>query len=364
MKIVIVVGARPQFVKAAVLVRAVRQAGAAPPVLVHTGQHYDDRMSQVFFDDLELPRADVHLGISGGSHGEMTGRMMQSLEAAMQRLEPDWVVVLGDTNSTLAAALVAAKLHQRVAHVEAGLRSFNRRMPEEVNRIVADQLSDVLFAPTSTAMDNLATEGIRHPRAIMTGDVMQDAFLHYRQRCPSHDDLVNRLGLPSGPFVLSTVHRQENTDSREKLDGILKGLRSLSGSIPVVLPVHPRTAKRAAEFGIDLSRTGGFVPIEPVGYLDMVRLLADASLVITDSGGLQKEAYMSQTSCVTVRPETEWVELLETGATVLCEPTEDAIVRSSRDLIDVAPPSGSLYGDGHAGDAIIGHLLEGDVHGK
>jgi UDP-N-acetylglucosamine 2-epimerase len=309
MKIVSIVGARPQFIKAAPLVRAVMQNHTS--VLVHTGQHYDANMSDVFFAELGLPAPDHHLGVGSGSHAAQTAAMMIALEPVLAAERPDWVVVYGDTNSTLAGAVVAAKLNLHVAHVEAGLRSYNRDMPEEINRVVADSLSQRLFCPSAVAVENLRREGIVNG-VCDVGDLMAEAVADARDRSLTRSTVLDRLGVGEGRFVLATIHRAENTDDVRRLDEILRALES--STEPVVFPLHPRT--RQALNGRPL-RSGAVTFIDPVGYLDMVRLESAARVIVTDSGGVQKEAYWLGTPCITARNETEWVETVEAGWNVL-----------------------------------------------
>ena len=310
MRILSVVGARPQFIKAAPVHRAL--AGSHDVVLVHTGQHYDDNMSGVFFRELGLPEPDVHLGVGSGSHAQQTATMIERLEPVMTSARPDCVIVYGDTNTTLAAAVVAAKLVFPVAHVEAGLRSFNRAMPEEQNRVVADHLSSVLLCPTATSVANLAREGIT--RGVhLVGDVMAEALMIAADRARARSQALERLGVAADRYVLATVHRAENTDDRERLGRILDALNGLGET--VVFPMHPRT--RAAADAIGWSPRAHVHVVEPQGYLDMVKLEAGARVVLTDSGGVQKEAFWLGVPCVTLRDETEWVETLEHGWNVL-----------------------------------------------
>lgn len=337
--IVTVLGARPQFVKAAAVSRALAEADIREKI-VHTGQHFDDNMSEVFFRELGISAPAVNLGIGGGSHGQNTGRMLEGLEKVLIDLAPSLVLVYGDTDSTLAGALTASKLHIKVAHVEAGLRSFNRRMPEEINRIVADHLSDLLFAPTPTAMANLAHEGI--DGCHLVGDVMYDVALHFSSqvagRAPPLKSLPDR-------FALATVHRAENTNDGGRLAAILEGFGK--SPLPIVLPVHPRTRKLMEASG--LAMPANVIVSPPVGYLDMVWLERHATLILTDSGGVQKEAYFHGVPCVTLRDETEWVELVETGWNRLCPPTSgEAIVASIEEALASKPSEIQLYGDGTA----------------
>ena len=307
--IMTIVGARPQFVKAAVVSRALRTRGRVQEVIVHTGQHFDDNMSGAFFRDLDIPAPAYNLDIHGGPHGQMTGRMLEGLEQLMLARKPALVLVYGDTNSTLAGALAAAKLHVPVAHVEAGLRSFNRRMPEEVNRVMVDHLSALLFCPTATSVDNLAREGIREGVQFV-GDVMHDATLFARSVAETKSEALERLGLTAGRYAICTLHRSENTDDPARLQALLAHVERAAGELEVLLPVHPRTRAVLEHAGL---ATGRLRLLEPLGYFDMQRLLACAALVLTDSGGLQKEAYFHRIPCVTLREETEWVETVTAG---------------------------------------------------
>ncbi len=353
MKLMTVIGARPQFVKAAVVSHALASAGIEE-VLVHTGQHFDKNMSDVFFDELGMSQPAHNLGIGGGSHGENTGRMIEAIEKLLVSTRPDGVLVFGDTDSTLAAALAAVKVHCPVAHVEAGLRSFNRRMPEEINRVLTDHASDLLFAPTDGAVANLIKEGVDQIKVKLVGDVMYDAALHYGQVALEKSSVLTRLGLDGRNYVLATVHRAENTDDASKLKVIVDALSSLG--LPCVLPVHPRTRKKMSE--LNLCVGSNVILIDPVGYLDMVRLEKSADLILTDSGGVQKEAFFHRIPCVTLRGETEWTELVAAGWNVLCPPDSvDAVVsavESSRKRLgsDIAP-----YGRGDASNLIAIEIL-------
>ena len=339
--LVSIIGARPQFIKAAPLSKALRKHKGLREITVHTGQHFDREMSDVFFEELGMPPPDHHLGIHGGGHAEMTGRMMIALEALFKELKPDAVMVYGDTNSTLAGALVAAKLYVPIAHVEAGLRSF-RAMPEEINRVLVDRVSRWLFCPTPAAVENLAAEGIREG-VHFVGDVMYDSTLAMIKRASEHSTILAQLGLESGGFDLATVHRAENTDSPQALAAVISYLSEQAAKVPVVLPIHPRTRAAAIRDGIDLS---SLVVINPVGYLDMTALLAGCRRTLTDSGGLQKESYFHRKPCVTLRDATEWIETVEAGWNRLWRDPEYA----ERRRIDV-------YGDGHASDRIADILV-------
>ena len=355
MKIMTIVGARPQFIKAAAVSHALaRHPGGAEEVLVHTGQHPDDEMSRVFFEELRLPPPKHHLGVSGGSHADMTGRMLAALEPVMIQERPDRVVIYGDTNSTLAGALAAAKLNLPIAHVEAGLRSFNRLMPEETNRLVADRLSRLLFCPTAAAVANLAREGITSG-VHHVGDVMYDSVLHYGAAAEASSRILDALGLAPGAYYLATVHRAENTDDRARLAGILEALAG--ASLPVVLPLHPRTRQA---LGADLEKVQARVRvIGPAGYLDMLMLERCARLILTDSGGVQKEAYGFGVPCVTLRGETEWVELVAAGWNRLAGADPDAIgaAMAAAEAMDRSIPRPPFYGDGRAAERIVSLLL-------
>jgi UDP-GlcNAc3NAcA epimerase len=338
-KIATIVGARPQFVKAAAVSRVVGATPGLAEIMIHTGQHFDADMSDRFFDELSIPAPKYHLGIGGGSHGEMTGRMLQAIEAILVTERPDRVIVYGDTNSTLAGALAAAKLHIPVAHVEAGLRSYNRQMPEEINRILTDHVSDLLLCPTTASIDNLAREGITKG-VHHTGDVMFDVCCYSARVASMRSSILADLGLAHGGFSIATVHRAENTDDPRRLAEILTFLRSEGARHPVVLPLHPRTQRAIARGGLD---TEGLRTCRPVGYFDMAQLLDGCVGVFTDSGGLQKEAYFFRRPCVTLRDETEWAETVEAGWNRLWRGPDYAPRRVIAD-----------YGDGHAAEKIIG----------
>lgn len=358
MKVVTIVGARPQFIKAAIVSHAMRAEPRISEVLVHTGQHQDRTMSSVFFEELGMAEPHHNLGIAGGTHGVMTGRMLEAVEGVLIEHQPDWVLVYGDTNSTLAGALAASKLHLPVAHVEAGLRSFNRRMPEEINRVVTDHLSTVLFAPTDTAVSNLLREGVPPASVLQVGDVMYDAAMHYRTSSAAASEILERLGLATGGFVLATVHRAENTDAPERLRAIVDGLLIVARRMPVVLPLHPRTRAALLRLGLLAEAEERLQVIEPVGYLEMTVLESAAATIVTDSGGVQKEAYFHRVPCVTVRDETEWVELVEHHWNRLQPPTEAAAVAAS--VLDGVGSRGEeteLYGGGRAAQRIVQHLL-------
>lgn len=350
MKIVTVIGARPQFIKAAVISRVFASCNEIEEVIIHTGQHFDANMSEVFFEEMSIPKPHYNLNINGLGHGAMTGQMLEKIEEVLLQEKPDWVVVYGDTNSTLAGALAAKKLHIRVAHVEAGLRSFNMDMPEEINRILTDRISDVLFCPTDTAIENLKREGFKNMdcRIMKNGDVMQDAALFYSDKAKRPE-----VTIPEH-FVLCTVHRAENTDDPERLAGIFDALENLSKSLPVVLPLHPRTRSKLMALNYDFSNSK-ICFIDPVGYLEMVWLLKNCELVMTDSGGLQKEAYFFRKYCVTMRDETEWVELVENGFNLLAGSDSDRILKCIRELRlkNQVEFENRLYGKGDAGKKVL-----------
>ncbi len=351
-KVVTVVGARPQFIKAAPVSVALRKADI-PEYLIHTGQHYDYGMSQAFFDDLELATPDVNLGIGSGFPGRQTGTMLSEIEAVLAEQKPASVVIYGDTNSTLAGALAAVKLGLPICHVEAGLRSFNRAMPEETNRVLTDHCSDLLMCPTERAVRNLNQENIASG-VHLVGDTMLDAVRVYGERAEQQSTILSDLNIASRGFALLTVHRPSNTDEPENLRAILEAAVELD--MPVVFPIHPRT--RAPLEGLSgaytekLARSGGAV-IDPLGYFDMLKLLRHAAVVLTDSGGLQKEAYFLATPCVTMRDETEWLETVESGWNRIVGPSTPAIVEAvgRGDWPDGNPPA--LFGDGHAADLIV-----------
>ncbi len=350
MKVLSVVGARPQFVKLAPVAAALTAAGAEH-VIVHTGQHYDARMSDVFFADLQIPAPAVHLGVGSASHGVQTGAMLGAMDAVLDEHQPDWVLVYGDTNSTLAGAVAAVKLHVPVAHLEAGLRSFNRRMPEEHNRVLTDHAADLLLAPTEVAMQHLATEGLAD-RAVLVGDVMTDVLFRTRDAVAgAPSPLPGELA--EGEYLVSTIHRAENTDDPERLGAIVDGLASLP--LPVVLLAHPRLVAKAAAAGVTLAQ-GALRTLEPLSYPEMVGAVLRARGVVTDSGGLQKEAYLLGTPCTTLRTETEWPETLEGGWNVLVPELTglaDVVLR------DRPQPTGATpYGDGKAAEAVARALQE------
>lgn len=354
MKVVTVIGARPQFVKAATVSRELTRAGIQE-VLIHTGQHFDHNMSQVFFEEMEIPHPHYNLEVSGLNHGAMTGRMLEKIEDILLKEKPDYVLVYGDTNSTLAGALAAVKLHIPVAHVEAGLRSFEMKMPEEVNRILTDRISKILFCPTQTAINNLNQEGFQHfdCKMVLSGDVMYDAVTYYQSKIETHATILKQEQLEGKPFVLATLHRAENTNDPARLRSICEAFNEINQKVKIVLPLHPRTKAFLENNHIPLHAH----IIEPVGYFDMLALLKNCQLVMTDSGGLQKEAYFFEKFCITLRDQTEWVELVEAGANVIAGANKENIVAQFNSnyqrSIDVKQ---GLYGDGHAAATIVSYL--------
>ena len=378
MKIVTIIGARPQFIKAAPVSRELRKKHNE--VLVHTGQHYDGKMSGIFFDELDIPAPSFNLEIGSGSHGEQTGKMLARIEEVLTKEKPDWVLVYGDTNSTLAGALAAVKLHIPVCHVEAGLRSFNHKMPEEINRVVTDHVSSLLLCPSQIAVDHLKAEGITRG-VCLVGDVMADALAYAAKKSKTSSSILEKLGLAEKKYILATVHRAENTDTPCRLEAILGALTEISEREPVVFPVHPRTRKHLSGFisenpksqignppasllahsatrsvagGCEALRAG-LKFIDPLGYLDMVRLEQSARMILTDSGGIQKEAYWLGVPCVTMRGETEWVETVAAGWNILAGADRERIVALASSFIPPAEHP-SLYGDAHAAARCVDRL--------
>lgn len=356
MKIVTIVGARPQFIKAAAVSRAIRKTEGLKEVLVHTGQHFDQNMSSVFFQEMDIPVPDYNLEINSLSHGAMTGRMMEKTEEVLLKEKPDWVLVYGDTNSTLAGALAARKLDIKVAHVEAGLRSFNMKMPEEINRILTDRISNMLFCPTEIAVQNLYNEGYKgfETEIHQVGDVMYDSALYYGALSAQKSDIVEKLSLSDGKFVLCSIHRQENTDDIENLKSIVSALNEINKDLRVILPLHPRTRKLFELHHI----VPEFLPIEPVGYFDILELLKNCRFVMTDSGGMQKEAYFFRKYCITLRNETEWMELVNHHFNFLSGHNRSKIlsiyreITARRAMLSIT----GLYGDGDASGKIVRFL--------
>ncbi|MWQ79667.1 UDP-N-acetylglucosamine 2-epimerase (non-hydrolyzing) [Glaesserella parasuis] len=349
MKILTVIGARPQFIKASVVSAAIKQLGTLQEKIIHTGQHFDTNMSNIFFNQLSIPKPDYQLNINSSSHGSMTGRMLEEIEKICFQEKPDRLVVYGDTNSTLAGALAAAKLHIPVAHIEAGLRSFNMQMPEEINRILTDQVSDILFCPTETAVINLKKEGFgqKAVKILNVGDVMQDSSLFFADRAERGRALAE---IPEQGFILATLHRAENTDNPQRLISIVNALNYIHKNIlPIVLPLHPRTQKVINNLGLKLN----VILIEPVGYLEMIWLLKHCDLVLSDSGGVQKEAFFFRKPCVTMRDQTEWVELIENGVNVLAGADTEKIIHLTQVMLGkIITDPHQLYGGGGASQKI------------
>jgi len=350
MKIVTILGARPQFIKAGSVSREIAKYENIEEIIVHTGQHYDANMSDIFFDEMKIPKPNYFLGIGGKSHGAMTGQMIEKIEEVVLKEQPDWVMVYGDTNSTLAGAIVASKLHIKLAHIEAGLRSFNIKMPEEVNRILTDRVSQILFCPTTTAMKNLQDEGFDNfdISIVNAGDVMQDGAIFYKKLAQKPKCKISKN------YILCTIHRAENTDDPSRLKSIFDALNTVANEKQIILPLHPRTKKILQELSVDISK---LTIIDPVGYLEMVWLIDNCSLVMTDSGGLQKEAYFFEKQCITLRDETEWVELVENGFNTLVGADKDKILSAFNGTNTFIAKELNLYGGGKASEKIIKELL-------
>lgn len=355
MRILTIIGARPQFIKAATVSRVIANNDNITEIIVHTGQHFDSNMSDVFFKEMGIPEPDYHLGIGGGNHGNQTGKMLIGIEEVLLKENPDLVLVYGDTNSTLAGALAACKLHIPIAHVEAGLRSFNKRMPEEINRILTDGVSDVLFTPTETANKNLSAEGVEEKRINLVGDVMYDAALYYGDFAESKSSILNEYELISKDFVLCTIHRAENTDNLNRLSDIFKNLDKVATKHRLILPLHPRTKAALENLKFNVLASN-IVFVDPLGYIDMVMLEKHAKLIITDSGGVQKEAYFHKVPCITLRDETEWIELVQHGYNKLIKNFDTLLIEVENSLKDVVFDNQMLYGNGDAADKIIEKL--------
>lgn len=350
MKILTILGARPQFIKAGSVSREIAKHENIEEVIIHTGQHFDANMSDIFFEQMQIPKPDYNLNINGLGHGAMTGQMLEKIEEVLLEEKPDWVMVYGDTNSTLAGALAASKLHIKVAHIEAGLRSFNMQMPEEINRILTDRVSNILFCPTDTAIQNLENEGFSHfdCEIVKSGDVMQDGALFYRAFAKK--PFLNT----EEEFILATIHRAENTDDEARLRAIFEGLEEIEKEIQIILPLHPRTKKIIQNIGLKIEN---LTIVEPVGYLEMVWLIDNSTLVMTDSGGLQKEAFFFEKPCITLRDETEWVELVENGFNVLVGANKERMVTVYKEHQFNQNFTINLYGMGRASQSIIGELM-------
>lgn len=351
MKVLTVLGARPQFIKAAPVSRVIRTE--VEEVIVHTGQHYDQNMSDIFFEELNIPKPNYLLGIGSGTHGKQTAEMLTQIEEIILKEKPDCLIVYGDTNSTLAGSLAAAKLHIPIVHIEAGLRSFNKKMPEEINRILTDHLSASLLCPTDTAVDNLKNENITDG-VINVGDVMYDAVMYNAEIAKTKSTILTTQSLTKGEYYLITIHRAENTDDKERLEGIFNALKQISGK--KVWPIHPRTKKMMTDYGFNLENIKDLQIIDPVGYLDMLTLEVNSKKIITDSGGVQKEAYFAKVPCITVRDQTEWVETLVDDANILTGTDTNKILAAV--IKDVKPSYKPVFGDGHTSEKILEILLK------
>lgn len=375
MKLVTIIGARPQIIKAAALSRAIKShfSDRIQEVIVHTGQHYDDNMSQVFFDELQIPRPDYNLHVGSASHGVQTARMTEGIEALLIKEQPDFIVLYGDTNSTLAGAVAAAKIHVPIVHIEAGLRSFNKSMPEEINRIVCDHCSTLLFTPTKAGLENLKREGfpmdndgpytIDNPKVYHCGDIMYDNSLHFASIAEEKTDIIQRLELKDKPYILATIHRDTNTDYPERLSAIFRSIIRLSEECQVVLPLHPRTAKLLKtnldeNFQKQIFSCQNIKLIPPVSFLEMIALERHAQHIMTDSGGVQKEAYFFKKPGIILRPETEWVEIVETGNAILADADECRILKAWQHFKDNPPTVfPEIFGDGHAAEFMLDKII-------
>ena len=378
LKLLTIIGARPQIIKAAAISRAIATnfSTEIEEFIVHTGQHYDENMSAVFFDELGIPTPHYNLNVGSASHGVQTAKMIEGIEEIIQKEQPDGLIIFGDTNSTVAAALAAVKVMVPIFHIEAGLRSFNKAMPEEVNRILSDHISTLLFCPTETAITNLKKEGfsidnkgkatLDHPHVVLCGDIMFDNSLYFSDVSASKSELINDLGIKDKKFILVTIHRNANTDDSVRLTAIMRALLYIQNTTgyEIILPIHPRTAKLMKQqlseeiYGM-VTENKSFHIIPPAGFLDIIALEKNATLVITDSGGLQKEAYFFKKPCVILRPETEWVEIVSNGNALIADADEQKIVLSSNTLLTKTeytyPP---FFGDGSAAVSIIGKIIE------
>ena len=363
-------GARPQFIKLAPFARAIEMWNhqnhyTLQHLTLHTGQHYDEKMSDIFFDELGIPHPDINLGVGSGSHGQQTGKMLEGIENILLNEKPDWVVIFGDTNSTAAAALAATKLHIPVAHIEAGLRSFNRKMPEEINRVVSDHISDLLLPPTEEAMANLIREGLEK-RSVISGDIMYDTVLHNRKLSDQKATILEDKQLSPRGYAIATIHRAENTSDAKTLGDILHTLNTISDEfLPVIFPMHPRVFHLLPKLLPDWKASENLIILEPVGYLDMVQLVSNARFALTDSGGLQKEAFFLNCPCITLRTETEWVETVEAGANIITGPDPekvlDAVKKWNTEFRKKSPDFElqvrKYYGDGKASHKILNAIL-------
>lgn len=355
MKIITILGARPQFIKSSVVSKKFKEYGIQE-LVVHTGQHFDKNMSDVFFDEMGIDKPKYNLNIHGMSHGAMTGQMLEKLEEILLNEKPDYVLVYGDTNSTLAGALAASKIQIPVIHIEAGLRSFNMKMPEEINRILTDRISSILFCPTDDALKNLKNEGLNNSNTqiVKCGDVMEDSAIMFKELALKKPSILNQLYLTPDEYILATIHRAENTDDPLKLKSILDGLNHINNNIPIVLPLHPRTAKIIKSLEIK----SNLKIIDPIGYLDMTILSSNAKLIMTDSGGLQKEAFFFNKYCITLREETEWIELVENGYNFLAGSDAEKIKETFNFLKNKKfSKQHNFYGGGNAAQKIADYLL-------
>lgn len=356
MKILTILGARPQFIKAGSVSREILKYKEIEEIIVHTGQHYDNNMSDIFFDEMKIPKPHYFLGIGGKSHGAMTGQMIEKIEEVALKEKPDWILVYGDTNSTLAGAIIASKLHIKLAHIEAGLRSFNMNMPEEINRILTDRVSNILFCPTKIAIENLKNEGFDNFKCkiINSGDVMQDGAIFYK-------DLAIKPNIKiEDNFILCTIHRAENTDDERRLISIFEALNEIAKEKQIILPLHPRTKKILEGLKLELNNLS---IIDPIGYLEMTWLINNCSLIMTDSGGLQKEAYFFRKQCITLRDETEWIELVDLGVNILVGANKEKILNYYKEYSlsnKKFNQTSDLYGQGEASKKIIKSLIEFD----
>ncbi len=360
MKIATIIGARPQFIKAATISHLLQNDDEIEETIIHTGQHFDDAMSKVFFSELGIKKPQYNLGIKGKSHGQMTGLQLYEIEKILLDKTPNWVLVYGDTNSTVSGALAAAKLNIPVIHIESGLRSFNRNMPEEINRIITDHISKLLFSPTEVALKNLISEGLcsstGYSKCYMVGDVMYDAAKIFGKKADATSNIIKRINITPNNYILATIHRAENTDQTDRLINIFNAFEKISNEIPVIWPIHPRTRNKLKEKNLIPKKTN---IIEPVGYLDMMMLEKNSSVIATDSGGIQKEAYFHSIPCVTIRKETEWVELVDSNWNILADPnSSDDLVKKILSRVNKKGKKINIFGDGNSAKKIIHTIKE------
>ncbi len=377
-KILTIIGARPQIIKAAALSRAIKNhfSDKIKEFILHTGQHYDENMSEVFFEELSIPRPDFNLNVGSGNHGEQTSKMIEQIEKILLEIKPNYIVLYGDTNSTLAGAIAASKIHVPIVHIEAGLRSYNKKMPEEINRIMCDHVSTLLFSPTATGFDNLRKEGFKidnfppfsidNPKVYHCGDIMYDNSLFFSEIAETKSNILTKLGIADLPYVLCTIHRNNNTDDSERLNSIFRALLDiqLSENMNIILPLHPRTRKMLAsnlkpELYKTIDNNQKFIITEPVSFLDMIKLEANATIIVTDSGGVQKEAYFFKKPCVILRPETEWIEIVEHGNAIIADADYNKIKSSFDKLLNNNKLKySSIFGDGNAAEFICEKIIE------